>query len=367
MYSYMYFYLVKDDYVKVLNNIESEMDVKYIKCGRFTDKEDIKVYDSLTDYEYLGINRNGDMSEYFLVIPKEDKLEIREGNDSKGEKYYVVSPEDNENYIIFGCSGLYTKENALWQREEEKYQKDWMIPAYIYTASYAQKAIKLHKIFSKYIREQCKIKYNGFYVGEEAFKYYGHISFAMHSVGNTEQYCWHTEEDLRKMGKLDNIEDNTSKKVPKFIQHTIKNKRFNNANFFYLIEKQDFDMSSERALLQPLIQYLSQWDDIVIFAFDDKVSSLLFELDKKEIADKMEGFTPENFLYSRCFAVAEGASYYRGVLLGIDTLNYKYGFEGILHVARAAWAEKYRTNNDDYPHTPKMNYETYSNKDGWKK
>lgn len=364
------YYLVKDDYVKISNNVENEINIKYVRTGNYLNKEDIKIYNSLTEYEYLGINRKGNQSENFIVIPKEDELVVEEGYRSNGDKYYSVYPRGNENSIVFNHSGLYTNENDLWQRREEKYQRSCVVPGYIYTAYKGIMAKKIYKTFSKYIKAQCKIKYNGFCVGDEAFKYYGTIDFVRSCVEEHKDSAWKTEEDSKKMFDLNNNENSKIEKkekvVPKFIEHTIKNKRLNKTNFFYLIEKQDFSRPyNEDAVVRPIIEYLSECDDIVIFAFDDKLSELLFELDTKKIADNMKGFTSDNFLYARCLAVINGGKFYNDVLDGKISLDSEELFECILYVAQDAWAEKYKKDVEEYPHTPKKNYETYSNKKGW--
>ncbi len=163
------------------------------------------------------------------------------------------------------------------------------------------------------------------------------------------------------------VEDLKEKKakVPKFIEHTIKNKRFNKANFFYLMDKIDWSYSEDDKRLEPLIEYLSELDDIVIFYFEDKMAELLYALDTKEISNGLAEKSVDGFLYARCVALLNGTGYYYVVLNGKEKLDPDLWYEEILYVPSMAWARKHNKDTEDYPHITKVSYETYSNKDGW--
>ncbi len=158
-------------------------------------------------------------------------------------------------------------------------------------------------------------------------------------------------------------------KMPKFIEHTIKNKKFNKANFYYLMEKLDWTkQGDDDAVLEPLVDYLSKWDDIVIFAFHEYMAQLLYDIDTKEIASiyENEEFGDDAFLYARCVAIINGPTFYDKILDGTEDLDPDLWFESILYVPCNAWARKHGKEPQDYPYITKLSYESGSNKEGWK-
>ncbi len=160
-------------------------------------------------------------------------------------------------------------------------------------------------------------------------------------------------------------------KIPKFIEHTIRNKRLNKVNFFYLLDKLDWSkQGDDEAVLRPLVNYLAECDDIVIFAFHDKMAEMLYALDTREIAQRIYGdvdyISADDFLYSRCVGIINGSHYYDRIIWGSDTINPDLWFESVLYVPNLAWAKKHDKDSDEYPHLSKVSYESYSNVEGWK-
>ena len=125
----------------------------------------------------------------------------------------------------------------------------------------------------------------------------------------------------------------------------------------------------DNAVLKPLITYLAKQSDEVIFAFEDVMAELLYELDTKalfERALKYYDHSDDTFLYSRCVALINGKQYFEDAKNGkVDDL-WKSEFESVLYVARRAWSEKHGCDMDEFPHFPKHSYETGSNKEAWK-
>lgn len=123
------------------------------------------------------------------------------------------------------------------------------------------------------------------------------------------------------------------------------------------------------AVLSPVIEYLSQQDDDMIFKFEDLMSELLYNLDNEsnyklcEIRD--ENTNDDTFLYSRCVALINGPEYYNNVLVGKEQSLWDMEFESMLYVAMEAWALKYDADPLDFPHKSPLSYETRSNESGW--
>lgn len=132
----------------------------------------------------------------------------------------------------------------------------------------------------------------------------------------------------------------------------------------------DWDKSGDDELVvKPLVEYLSKLPDEEIFAFEDIMAELLYELDTKqnyETALKYDTHNDDTFLYSRCIALVNGKGYFENVKKGKITEIWKMEFEAVLYVAREAWAKKHGTSTNDFPHISPLSYETGSNKEGWK-
>ena len=123
-------------------------------------------------------------------------------------------------------------------------------------------------------------------------------------------------------------------------------------------------------VLQPVIQYLASKDDSDIFEFDNQMSELLFALDTKKLVNqykkKHSYLSDDGFLYSRCVALINGATYYEEALLGKHKEIWDMEFESLLYVPQKAWALKHQKEEDDYPHISPVSYETGSNYDSEK-
>lgn len=160
-------------------------------------------------------------------------------------------------------------------------------------------------------------------------------------------------------------------KPPIFIQSIIAEKRMTDIDFFYFTDMLDWSkQGDDMAVLEPLIACLAQWGDELIFAFDDKMTELLYSLDSRAIANSiykdMEHFSGDEFLYIRCTALVNGKPHYNAVLKGRRKLKANMEFEAILYVPMLAWARRHGKDTDDYSHATKLSYETGSNEEGWR-
>ena len=126
---------------------------------------------------------------------------------------------------------------------------------------------------------------------------------------------------------------------------------------------------NDDAVLRPVIHFLSERDDAAIFAFDDLMSELLYQLDTKKLAEQCREadllMSDDSFLYSRCVALINGPAYYQRVKRGREKGVWRMEFESLLYVPQKAWARKRHRSPQDYPHTPPFSYETGSNRSAW--
>lgn len=140
--------------------------------------------------------------------------------------------------------------------------------------------------------------------------------------------------------------------------------------FFELIMNVcDWDKSgNDDEVLAPLVDHLSKQSDDYIFAFEDIMSELLYDIDTRrnyEMASKCYSHNDDTFLYARCVAIINGKDYYGKVKSGKIKDLWKNEFEAILYVTRDAWAKKHGKPASEFPHVSPVSYETGSNKDGW--
>ncbi|WP_251318114.1 DUF4240 domain-containing protein [Flintibacter muris] len=126
----------------------------------------------------------------------------------------------------------------------------------------------------------------------------------------------------------------------------------------------------DNKVLAPLIQYLSQQEDEIIFQFDDQMSELLYQLDTRKLAAQCEQMEPnmsgDSFLYSRCVALLNGSEYYEQARLGRRKEIWTMEFEALLYVPSRAWAKRHKKPEEEYPHIPPLSYETGINQEQWK-
>lgn len=123
-------------------------------------------------------------------------------------------------------------------------------------------------------------------------------------------------------------------------------------------------------VLKPVIKYLSEQEDRIIFEFDDLMTELLYDLDTRKLAEQCRKADPlmseDTFLYSRCAALINGSDYYEKVKRGKERNVWSTEFEALLYVPLKAWALKHKRSADGYPYISPLDYETGSNEDGRK-
>ena len=106
-----------------------------------------------------------------------------------------------------------------------------------------------------------------------------------------------------------------------------------------------------------------------IYLFADKLSEKLYQLDTRlhgaaYLANEGDDYlSVDDFLYVRCAVVAEGKDYYEQVLANPGEFPDAISFEPLLSLADKAYETK---TGREFDYHPTINYETYSNQEGWK-
>ncbi len=142
--------------------------------------------------------------------------------------------------------------------------------------------------------------------------------------------------------------------------------------FWELMDSCDWSQEGDdQKVLRPLVENLARRGDEAIFAFEDLMSELLYNLDSRQLAqdcEKAQGFeSGDAFLYSRCVALINGPAYYEKVRARKEKGLWDMEFEALLSVPMEAWALLHRASPEDYPHCSPLSYETGSNRAAWEK
>ena len=100
------------------------------------------------------------------------------------------------------------------------------------------------------------------------------------------------------------------------MSNTSQNQKMDENEFWKIIDMFDWDHEGDdETVLEEAVNYLSKSSNEDIFAFEDILSKLLYDLDGIEYAknigeyayvDEEEFFSVDNFLYARCVVVANG-------------------------------------------------------------
>lgn len=72
-------------------------------------------------------------------------------------------------------------------------------------------------------------------------------------------------------------------KPPIFVQAIIDNKQMSAIDFFQITDMYMNweEEGNDELVLEPLINFLARWGDDLIFAFDDRMAQLLYDIDTK--------------------------------------------------------------------------------------
>ena len=140
--------------------------------------------------------------------------------------------------------------------------------------------------------------------------------------------------------------------------------------FWQLIELLNWKKETNAAIIEPLIKRLSTLHVAHIYNFQEILTQKLFQLDQKKYAEQIgqyayqEGayFSVDHFLHVRACVVANGKEAFEEVVKNPQTMFKDLAFESLLSVASIAYERKTKKS---FMYLPSLNYETYSNKEGW--
>jgi hypothetical protein len=144
---------------------------------------------------------------------------------------------------------------------------------------------------------------------------------------------------------------------------------FTETEFWQLIAGLDWSKQDTSEIIAPVVQKLSKMPLVNIYLFEDKLSEKLFQLDTRQHGNayiENEGddyFSVDDFLYVRCAVVAEGKVYFEKIINKPSELPTDLTFESLLNIASLAYTLK---TGREFEYHSTQNYETYSNKKGWK-
>lgn len=139
--------------------------------------------------------------------------------------------------------------------------------------------------------------------------------------------------------------------------------------FWQLIELLDWSkQDDDQAVIEPLVQALSEKPIASIHQFADMLAEKLWLLDTRQHAEASRrdqadhDLSVDGFLYDRCAVVANGEAFFMEVWQDPTKFPTDCSFEPILAVAGQAYKRK---TGKTLVHLPQKSYETYSNTAGW--
>jgi hypothetical protein len=144
------------------------------------------------------------------------------------------------------------------------------------------------------------------------------------------------------------------------------------SSFWAVIQSLDWGKEGDDdAVIGPAIEVLARMSPDDIKSFEEELAKKLFALDGEKYAreigeDSYKGpddhFSVDEFLYARCVAVANGPEFYKSVLADPKEMPKDMEFEALLRIGPEAYKRK---TGKELEHTTKVEYETFSNKEGW--
>jgi hypothetical protein len=151
------FFQTRNDLEVLDNVISSFRHIKYVKAGLFDDSYP-RIYDSIFDFEELGINKTGQVmntSNMFLVFDKLSEIKVRPVLQKSGEVKYAIDQMKNLDSIFFRPNGVYDETN--------------LVAGNLGTISTHPTSIELYNLFRKTIQKHSQ-KIGNYYVAENALK-----------------------------------------------------------------------------------------------------------------------------------------------------------------------------------------------------
>lgn len=141
--------------------------------------------------------------------------------------------------------------------------------------------------------------------------------------------------------------------------------------FWEIVELLDWEQEKVDEIIRPAVIHLSQLSAPAIQAFQDWLSEKLYLLDGEQYAahsgeNAYRGpdhpFSADEFLYARCYVVAQGKSYFEKVFNNPEAMPQGLSFEALLRVASQAYQIK---TGAPFDYRPAYIIETFANSRGW--
>ncbi|CAN5771384.1 hypothetical protein BH24ACI3_BH24ACI3_11780 [soil metagenome] len=151
------FFAIENDLDSVLETIEKEFDLKYVKSGSF-EKREATIYSSFAEIPNLGFTEAGDWvgsDHRFLVMPKNASVTLEAVSQESGGVLFFVDPEGNPDSIELTVNGIYTRKEGV------------IVAGRIATVSVSAFASSLYKSLSLKIKKRFE-RIGGYYVGQNA-------------------------------------------------------------------------------------------------------------------------------------------------------------------------------------------------------
>jgi predicted DNA-binding WGR domain protein len=190
--------------------------------------------------------------------------------------------------------------------------------------------------------------------------------FASEKIANTE-----IERQIASKLKKGYVEGSISS-APQYVKPDWSSMKMSEDVFWRIIGLFNWKkLGDDEAVIEPAVNALSQMTVDDIQRFEDTLSEKLYALDTEACAREIgegayqssEHFSVDYFLYVRCVVVANGLAAFAAVIADPAEMPKDCDFEPLLWVARAAYERK---TGGEFEYVPKVSYETFSNKAGWK-
>lgn len=172
------------------------------------------------------------------------------------------------------------------------------------------------------------------------------------------------------------VEKLIGEKIDKgYVEVAVEKQKMSEAVFWELISRFNWKKSGDDdEVMAPASNALARMTVKDIFAFDDILAAKLYALDTREVCrgvyrdqlnpdDGDDYISADDFLYVRCAMVASGKKVYESVLADPMTSPQEVEFESLLSLAQMTFEAK---TDEEYEHSPKLSWESFSNKAGWK-
>lgn len=141
--------------------------------------------------------------------------------------------------------------------------------------------------------------------------------------------------------------------------------------FWKIIGLLDWEQDKPDEVIRPAVDYLSQQPVPAIQAFQDWLSEKLYLLDGEKytvqaVKNAYRGvehpFSVDEFLYARCYVVAQGKEFFEQVFGNPEAMPQDQSFEALLRIAAQAYKKK---TGAPFIYQPVYIIETFANSEGW--